>query len=97
MPPLYTAALFDLDNTLWDGDAAIRTTGRLLHETFPTVRVAASASHPSAGETKRGRSAILSLGLRPDGVCGPEVCLPENSNGACADARLRHRWRPMGR
>ena len=34
MPPLYTAALFDLDNTLWDRDAAIRATGRLLHETW---------------------------------------------------------------
>ncbi|MCY4583475.1 MAG: HAD family hydrolase [Chloroflexi bacterium] len=35
---LYTAALFDLDNTLWDRDAAIRATGRFLHETFPAVR-----------------------------------------------------------
>ena len=29
MLPLYTAALFDLDNTVWDRDAAIRETGGL--------------------------------------------------------------------
>lgn len=48
MPPLYTAALFDLDNTLWDRDAAIRATGRLLHETWPAVRAAASADEAEA-------------------------------------------------
>ena len=48
IPPLYTAALFDLDNTLWDRDAAIRATGRLLHETWPAVRAAASADEAEA-------------------------------------------------
>ncbi len=48
MPPLYTAALFDLDNTLWDRDAAIRATGRLLHETYPAVRAAATADETEA-------------------------------------------------
>ena len=48
MPPLYAAALFDLDNTLWDRDAAIRATGRLLHETFPAVRAAATAEDTAA-------------------------------------------------
>lgn len=48
MPPQYTAALFDLDNTLWDRDAAIRATGRLLHETFPAVRAATSADEAEA-------------------------------------------------
>ncbi|MDE2837761.1 MAG: HAD family hydrolase [Chloroflexota bacterium] len=48
MPPLYTAALFDLDNTLWDRDAAIRATGRLLHETYPVVRAAATVDEAEA-------------------------------------------------
>ena len=48
MPPLYTAALFDLDNTLWDRDAAIRATGRLLHETWPAVRDATTADEAAA-------------------------------------------------
>ena len=48
MPPLYTAALFDLDNTLWDRDAAIRATGRLLRETYPAVRDAATADEAEA-------------------------------------------------
>ncbi len=43
MPPMYTAAFFDLDNTLWDRDAAIRATGRFLHETFPAVRASTTA------------------------------------------------------
>lgn len=46
--PAYTAALFDLDNTLWDRDAAIRATGRLLHEIYPAVRAAASAEEAEA-------------------------------------------------
>ena len=46
--PLYTAALFDLDNTLWDRDAAIRATGRLLHETWPAVRAVSSAGEAEA-------------------------------------------------
>ena len=46
--PLYTAALFDLDNTLWDRDAAIRATGCLLHETFPAVRAVSSAEEAEA-------------------------------------------------
>ena len=46
--PLYTAALFDLDNTLWDRNAAIRATGRLLHETWPAVRAAATADEAEA-------------------------------------------------
>ena len=48
MPPLYTAALFDLDNTLWDRNAAIRATGRLLHETWPAVRDATTAEDAAA-------------------------------------------------
>ncbi|MXW30500.1 MAG: HAD family hydrolase [Chloroflexi bacterium] len=48
MPPLYSAALFDLDNTLWDRDAAIRATGRLLHETYPAVRDATTADEAEA-------------------------------------------------
>ncbi len=48
MPPLYTAALFDLDNTLWDRDAAIRATGRLLHETYPAVRAVTTADEAEA-------------------------------------------------
>ena len=48
MPPLYAAALFDLDNTLWDRDAAIRATGRLLHETYPAVRAATTADEAEA-------------------------------------------------
>ena len=48
MPPLYTAAFFDLDNTLWDRDAAIRATGRLLHETWPAVRDATTAEDAAA-------------------------------------------------
>ena len=48
MPRLYTAALFDLDNTLWDRDAAIRATGRLLHETYPAVRDATTADEAEA-------------------------------------------------
>ena len=48
MPPLYTAALFDLDNTLWDRDAAIRATGRQLHETWPAVRAATTADEAEA-------------------------------------------------
>ena len=48
MPPLYTAALFDLDNTLWDRDAAILATGRLLHETWPAVRAATTAEDAAA-------------------------------------------------
>ena len=48
MSPLYNAALFDLDNTLWDRDAAIRATGRLLHETYPAVRAASSAEEAEA-------------------------------------------------
>ncbi len=47
MPP-YTAVLFDLDNTLWDRDAAIRATGRLLYETWPAVRAATSAEEAEA-------------------------------------------------
>ncbi len=46
--PLYTAALFDLDNTLWDRNAAIRATGRLLHETWPAVRAVATADEAEA-------------------------------------------------
>lgn len=49
MPPLYTAALFDLDNTLWDRAAAIRATGRLLHETYPAVR---DVTTPDEAEAK---------------------------------------------
>ncbi|MYA51561.1 MAG: HAD family hydrolase [Chloroflexi bacterium] len=48
MPPLYSAALFDLDNTLWNRDAAIRATGRLLHETYPAVRDATTADEAEA-------------------------------------------------
>lgn len=48
MPPLYAAALFDLDNTLWDRDAAIRATGRLLHETYPAVRAATTVDEAEA-------------------------------------------------
>ncbi len=48
MPPLYAAALFDLDNTLWDRDAAIRATGRLLHETYPAVRAATAVDEAEA-------------------------------------------------
>lgn len=48
MPPQYAAALFDLDNTLWDRDAAIRATGRLLHETYPAVRASSSAEEAEA-------------------------------------------------
>ena len=48
MPPLYTAAFFDLDNTLWDRDAAILATGRLLHETWPAVSAAVTADEAAA-------------------------------------------------
>ena len=48
MPPLYTAALFDLDNTLWDRDGAIRATGRLLHETYPAVRAGTTVDEAEA-------------------------------------------------
>ena len=44
MAPKYAAALFDLDNTLWDRSAAILATGRLLHQTEPAVRATASAA-----------------------------------------------------
>ena len=73
MPPLYTAALFDLDNTLWNRDAAVRATGRLLHETFPAVRVAASAEEAEArfaafddnGQASRELRAIRTLAEWP--------------------------------
>ena len=48
MPAKYAAALFDLDNTLWDRSAAILATGRLLHQTDPAVRATASAEDAAA-------------------------------------------------
>ena len=48
MAPKYAAALFDLDNTLWDRSAAILATGRLLHQTDPAVRATASAEDAAA-------------------------------------------------
>ena len=48
MPAKYAAALFDLDNTLWDRSAAILATGRLLHQTEPAVRATASAEDAAA-------------------------------------------------
>ena len=48
MPAKYAAALFDLDNTLWDRSAAILATGRLLHQTDPAVRATASAEGAAA-------------------------------------------------
>ncbi len=48
MPAKYAAALFDLDNTLWDRSAAILATGRLLHQTEPAVRATASAEGAAA-------------------------------------------------
>ena len=48
MTPRYSAALFDLDNTLWDRAAAILATGRLLHQTEPVVRAATSAEEAAA-------------------------------------------------
>lgn len=48
MTPRYSAALFDLDNTLWDRAAAILATGRLLHQTEPAVRTATSADDAAA-------------------------------------------------
>ena len=58
MAPKYAAALFDLDNTLWDRSAAI-------HETEPAVRVAASA------EDAVDKFAAPKPGCRrPDGAAG---------------------------
>ncbi len=48
MPARYSAALFDLDNTLWDRASAILATGRLLHQTEPAVRAATSVEDAAA-------------------------------------------------
>ena len=52
MPAKYAAALFDLDNTLWDRSAAILATGRLLHQTDPAVRATASAEDAAASSQR---------------------------------------------
>ncbi len=65
MTPRYSAALFDLDNTLWDRTAAILATGRLLHQTEPAVRAAISAEEAAAkfvafdGNGQAGRDRLI--------------------------------------
>ena len=59
MPAKYAAALFDLDNTLWDRSAAILATGRLLHKTEPAVRATASAA--DAADKLAAAPALLAL------------------------------------
>ena len=79
MPPFYAAALFDLDTTLWDRDAAIRATDRLLHETFPAVRAAATAEDTAAkfaafDETGRaGRERLIARTLESGRASGPRT------------------------
>ena len=81
MPRLYNAALFDLDNTLWDRDGAIRATGRLLHETYPAVRDAATVP------MRRKRSSPRSTKEAWRGGSGSS--LAHSRNGRVSGCRLR--------
>ncbi len=96
MPAKYAAALFDLDNTLWDRSAAILATGRLLYQTDPAVRATASAEDAAA---KFAAMRVLAHAIQPgirrghsDPGLGNTITLSKGALPPCLIPELSAVW-----